>query len=81
MTCAADVSARRLSAKVGRELTVLVDAVEEDRVIARSYADAPEIDGCVFVAPHPSLSVGNFAQVTVTSADSYDVEAEVREPD
>ena len=81
MACAAAVSERRLAAKTGYELTVLVDAIEEDVAVARSYADAPEIDGCVYVDPHPSLRVGDFAQVTVTSADKYDLWAEVREPD
>ncbi|MEM7377419.1 MAG: 30S ribosomal protein S12 methylthiotransferase RimO [Pseudomonadota bacterium] len=81
MACAAAVSERRLAAKVGRELTVLVDSIEEDRVIARSYADAPDIDGCVYIDPHETLSVGEFAQVTVTAADSYDLWAEVRAPD
>ncbi len=77
MACAADVSARRLAQKVGLEMTVLVDAIEDDVVLARSYADAPEIDGVVHVTPHASLAVGDFAQVRVTSADNYDLWGEV----
>ena len=81
MECAAEISAERLSGKVGQELTVLVDAIEEDAVVARSYADAAEIDGVVHIEPHPSLKVGEFAQVRVTSADCYDLWGEVSTPD
>lgn len=81
MALAAEVSGRRLAAKVGKELTVLVDRVERDRVIARSYGDAPEIDGCVLVDPDPSLAVGEFATVTVKSADRYDLWAQVQNAD
>lgn len=81
MALAAEVSGRRLATKVGKELTVLVDRVERDRVIARSYGDAPDIDGCVFVDPYPSLEVGEFATVTVKSADRYDLWAQVQNAD
>src|SRR5690606_22667207 len=44
-----DISAERLQQKVGLEMDVLVDAIEDDRAIARSKADAPEIDGLVYL--------------------------------
>ena len=44
------ISARRIARLVGRELDVLVDEVDGERVIGRSYADAPEIDGQVYVS-------------------------------
>ena len=71
------ISARRLQKKVGKTLTVLVDSVSEDGAIARSAADAPEIDGVVHVAPHASLKQGEFAEVRITAADTHDLEGRV----
>ena len=48
-TVQAEISRDKLAARIGQRLTVLVDAVEEDAIIARSYADAPEIDGEVII--------------------------------
>ncbi len=71
------ISARRLAARVGARMRVLVDAVEDGVAIARSEADAPEIDGLVRVrgAGVAALPVGEFADVVVTSASEYDLEA------
>jgi ribosomal protein S12 methylthiotransferase len=73
------ISARRLAARVGRRMRVLVDAVEADAAIARSEADAPEIDGVVRIlgAAAGSLPVGEFADVVVTGSSDYDLEARV----
>jgi ribosomal protein S12 methylthiotransferase len=71
------ISARRLEGKVGKTLTVLVDEVRADGAIARSSADAPEIDGVVRVAPDRRLKAGEFATVRVTRADIHDLWAEV----
>jgi ribosomal protein S12 methylthiotransferase len=70
------ISARRLAAKVGKEITVLVDEIRTEGAVARSSADAPEIDGVVHVAPSPKLSVGTFANVRVTRAGTHDLWAE-----
>jgi len=70
------ISSERLARKVGRTLTVLVDEVGSDGAIARSSADAPEIDGVVHVAPAPGLKVGAFARVRVTRAGEHDLWAE-----
>jgi ribosomal protein S12 methylthiotransferase len=70
------ISARRLQRLVGRKLPVLVDAIDADGAIARSSADAPEIDGTVRVAPDRSLKVGEFAMVRVTRAGTHDLWAE-----
>jgi ribosomal protein S12 methylthiotransferase len=67
------ISARRLAAKVGKEITVLVDGITPGGAVARSSADAPEIDGVVHVAPHPALAVGAFAKVRVTRAGTHDL--------
>jgi ribosomal protein S12 methylthiotransferase len=71
------ISARRLQGKVGRTLTVLVDEVDAEGAVARSSADAPEIDGVVRVAPDPGLNAGEFATVRVTRSDTHDLWAEV----
>ena len=72
-----EISARRLQRRVGTILRVLVDAIDNEGAIARSSADAPEIDGIVRVAPSPALQVGEFAAVRVTGADVHDLRAEV----
>jgi ribosomal protein S12 methylthiotransferase len=71
------LSTQRLQRKVGRTLTVLVDEVKANEAIARSSADAPEIDGIVHVAPDPGLKAGEFAMVRVTRAGTHDLWAEV----
>lgn len=70
------ISADKLQDKVGKTLTVLVDEVLEDSVVARSAADAPEIDGIVMVETRRELAPGDFLQVTVTAADEHDLYAE-----
>ncbi len=69
------ISRERLAAKVGRRLRVLVDATDGDDAIARSEADAPEIDGVVRVTGGGRLPVGEFAEVVVTAAGDYDLAA------
>jgi ribosomal protein S12 methylthiotransferase len=71
------ISARRLQRRIGKTLTVLVDEVGTDGAIARSSADAPEIDGVVRVASDRRLRVGEFASVRVTRSDTHDLFAEV----
>ena len=73
------ISARRLARRVGQTIRVLVDAIEGDAAIARSDADAPEIDGLVRVkgCGAARLPVGEFAEVVVTAAAEYDLEARV----
>jgi ribosomal protein S12 methylthiotransferase len=73
------ISARRLAARVGRRMQVLVDAHDEDGAVARSEADAPEIDGVVRIrgAAARRLPVGEFAEVVVTGSSEYDLEARV----
>jgi len=73
----ARISAARLTKKIGRTLDVLVDAVDGDTAIARSSADAPEIDGVVRIANGGKLKVGAFARVVVTGADAHDLDARI----
>jgi len=74
MAAQARISAARLAAKVGRTLDVLVDAREDDVVVARSAADAPEIDGVVRVTGSRSLP-GEFTRVRVTASRDHDLDA------
>jgi ribosomal protein S12 methylthiotransferase len=81
MALAAEISADKLAAKVGRTLRVLVDEVNEDGAIARSRADAPEIDGTVRIAkPGRKLRAGDWADVEITAADAYDLAGKLIKP-
>jgi ribosomal protein S12 methylthiotransferase len=54
-------------------MTVLVDAVEDEQVLARSYADAPEIDGNVIIPGSWELEPGDFVEVEVAGASEHDL--------
>ncbi|PWV71480.1 30S ribosomal protein S12 methylthiotransferase RimO [Halomonas sp. A11-A] len=71
------ISAARLQAKIGREIEVLVDEITDEGPIGRSHADAPEIDGMVFLETDLELSPGQIIRARVTHADEYDLWAEV----
>ena len=72
----AAISRERLQARVGSETIVLVDEVHEKQVIARSSADAPEIDGRVFIPGDWDLEPGDFIEVRITGATAHDLKAE-----
>ena len=67
------VSAGILTGRVGREIEVLVDEVDEEGAIARSSWDAPEIDGCVFLNGESELEPGDMLKVRIEHADEYDL--------
>jgi ribosomal protein S12 methylthiotransferase len=69
------LSERRLARRVGERLRVLVDQVKDGTATARSESDAPEIDGVVRIANASSIKPGDWAQVRITAADTYDLEA------
>jgi ribosomal protein S12 methylthiotransferase len=73
METQAAVSAARLQGKVGTVQTVLVDAEEPEYFVGRSTADAPEIDGCVFIEKTAALKPGDWADVRIERADEYDL--------
>ena len=75
MLLQARISAKKLQRKVGQTLTVLVDEVDNERALARSTADAPEIDGVVYIEGGESLRPGEFARVTVHRADEHELHA------
>ena len=71
------ISAERLQRKIGQSIQVLVDGLDGRAAMARSAADAPEIDGVVRISNGGKLKVGEFAQVEVTGADAYDLTARI----
>jgi len=77
-----EISAAKLETKIGRTLTVLVDEITDDgTALARSSADAPEIDGVVIIENSEGLEVGEFATVRVTDSGEHDLWAEIVSPD
>jgi ribosomal protein S12 methylthiotransferase len=76
MEVQAEISAEKLRAKLGRKMVVLVDAVEDEAIIARSEADAPEIDGNVIIEAGWDLQPGDFVEVEITGSDEHDLFAE-----
>ena len=72
-----EISKKRLQAKVGKTLRVLIDEVDRNGGTGRTYSDAPEIDGVVYVKPpfepHRKLMVGQFVDVKITAADAHDL--------
>ena len=74
-----DISADKLAARIDSEIEVLVDAVDEEGVIARSRADAPEIDGLVYLDGFFDAEPGDFLRVRVVDADTHDLYAEPAE--
>ena len=73
MQLQAEISRNRLQAKIGSVQQVLVDGVDENGAIARSFADAPEIDGQVYVLDGHHLKTGERVNVKITDSDEYDL--------
>jgi ribosomal protein S12 methylthiotransferase len=72
------ISAERLKRFLGREIQVLVDSVDDEGAIARSSADAPEIDGLVFIEDGQKLHVGEFASVIIDDTSDHDLFASLK---
>ncbi len=71
------ISEQRLKRKIGTTIMVLVDEVDEEGAIARSSADAPEIDGLVYIMDGQELSVGDMVSVKIMHSDTHDLWAEI----
>ncbi len=67
------ISRDQLAKKVGKQIEVLVDSVDGSQAVARSWADAPEIDGQVHISNAAKLQAGDSLTVTVSSSDDYDL--------
>ena len=70
-----EISSNRLKQKIGKTLDVLVDEIDEEGIIGRSKADAPEVDGLVYVDNLSGINVkvGDVIKVTITNSDEYDL--------
>ena len=69
------ISQKKLSEKVGSIQTVIVDEISKDFAIARSYANAPEIDGVIFLENPSGLEAGDMLDVKIKSSEDYDLYA------
>ena len=67
------ISAARLQAKIGRTIQVLIDEVDDEGAIGRSHADAPEIDGAVYLNGLTDVKPGDVITAVVDAADEYDL--------
>jgi ribosomal protein S12 methylthiotransferase len=77
MELQAEISADKLQKKVGLQLEVLVDEIEDDAILARSYADAPEVDGLVIINQAADLQPGDKVPVRITGSGEHDLYAEL----
>ena len=74
MEKAGEISAKKLAKKIGEEVDVIVDEIDEEGAICRTKADAPEIDGNLFIENNfAKINVGDILKVNVTSAGDYDL--------
>ena len=70
-----EISAERLKQKIGQTLDVIVDEIDDEGIIGRTKADAPEVDGLVYIGNLSGVpvKVGEFIKVTITHSDEYDL--------
>jgi len=68
-----EISEARLKRNIGKTIIVLVDEVDEEGAIARSSADAPDIDGLVYIENGQQLRVGDFVEVNIIDSDTHDL--------
>lgn len=67
------ISRSLLRGWIGREIDVLIDEIDDEGAVGRSYADAPEIDGAVILEGETSLKVGDMVRARITGSDEYDL--------
>ncbi|MCD8340450.1 MAG: 30S ribosomal protein S12 methylthiotransferase RimO [Burkholderiales bacterium] len=74
-----EISKELLQKKIGRKETVIVDGIdrEHDVAIARSKAQSPEVDGVIYIQDNPKVKPGDFAEVEIVEADSFDLYADL----
>ncbi|OCG00167.1 ribosomal protein S12 methylthiotransferase [Gilliamella sp. wkB308] len=73
------ISTEKLQNKIGKTLSVIIDEVDEEGAIGRSMADAPEIDGVVYLNEEKYVHVGDIVQVEVEHSDEYDLWGTVKQ--
>lgn len=72
-----EISAKKLQDKIGQSTTVLIDEVTEEGAVGRTYADAPEIDGAIFLEGETALKIGERVTARIIDADAYDLWGEL----
>ena len=72
------ISEKRLAARVGQTLDVLIDSVDAEGAVGRSYADAPEIDGNVFIDEPGDVKPGDMVKVEIDEAGEYDLWGQIK---
>ena len=77
MQLQSEISTERLKLKIGKTMQVLVDEVDDEGAIARCFADAPEIDGVVYINDGEELAVGQLVNVRITDSDEHDLWGEL----
>jgi ribosomal protein S12 methylthiotransferase len=81
MTVQSEISKNIMEKYIGETLEVLLEEKEDNVYVGRSYLDAPEIDGNVYIKNFgdKELTFGNFVKVTITGSYEYDLEGEIVE--
>ena len=76
-----DIAFDKAEAMTGRELEVMVEGkvADENAYVARTYKDAPGVDGYLFLNTEEAMMSGDFAKVRVTGAAEYDLIGELTE--
>ncbi len=77
MELQAEISADKLRQRIGQTLEIHIDESDGEQAIGRSYADAPEIDGQVFLENAPNLAVGDIVSANIIEAGEHDLWAEL----
>lgn len=77
MAKAQEISTRKLARRIGQTMTVLIDDIDEEGAVGRTIADAPNIDGMVYLNEFFDCAAGDFVEVKITHSDEYDLWAEV----
>ena len=79
MELSQDISERKLLDRIGQQMEVLIDDVDDNGAVGRSYADSPEIDGNVYLDGATGLKAGDMVKATITKSGAYDLWGEVEE--
>jgi ribosomal protein S12 methylthiotransferase len=73
MKIQANISREKLQKKVGKNIQVIIDNINDTNIVGRGYADAPEIDGNVYVKSSVNVDVGDLLTVNIDRSDDYDL--------
>lgn len=73
MAKAQEISTRKLARRVGQQMTVLIDEIDDEGAIGRTYADAPNIDGMVYLNGYQDCQPGDLIEVVIEHSDEYDL--------